>query len=67
MGPEMLPLQVTCMGELMETAEKLNVFIKKFFLKGESLVKIHLVLSIADLEKQDLSYQIQLIEDETET
>ena len=34
MGPEMLPLQVKCMGELMETAEKLNVSIKKYFLKG---------------------------------
>jgi len=37
MGPEMLPLQVTCMGELMETAEKLNVSIKKTFLKGDAL------------------------------
>jgi hypothetical protein len=55
------------MGELMETAEKLNVSIKKSFLKGEALVKIPLVLSIADLGKQDLSYLIQLIEDETET
>jgi hypothetical protein len=67
MGPEMLPLQVTCMGELMETAEKLNVSIKKSFLKGDALVKIPLVRSIPDLRKQDLSYLIQLIEDETET
>ena len=50
----MLLLQVTCMGELMETAEKL---------KG----KISLVQSIADLGKQDLSYLIQLIKDETGT
>ena len=67
MGPEMLPLQVTCMSELMETVEKLNVSIKKSFLKGDALVKITLVRSIADLGKQDLSYLIQLIEDKTET
>ena len=67
MDPEMLPLQVTYMGELMETAEKLNVSIKKSFLKGDVLVKISLVRSIADLRKQDLSYLIQLIKDETET
>jgi hypothetical protein len=42
MGPEMLPLQVTCIGELMET-EKLDVSIKKSFLKGDALVKIPLV------------------------
>ena len=67
MGPEMLPLQVTCMGELMETAKKLNVSIKKSYLKGDSLVKIPLVQSIANLGNQDLSYLIQLIEDKTET
>ena len=67
LGSEMLPLQVTCMGELMETAEKLNASIKKSCLKGDVLVKIPLVRSIADLGKQDLSYLIQLIEDETET
>ena len=60
MGPEMLPLQVTCLGELMETAEKLNVSIKKSF-----LVKIPLVRSIANFGKQDLSNLIQLFEDET--
>ena len=43
----MLPLQVTCIGELMETAEKLNISIKKSFLKGD-----------ADFGKQDLSYLI---------
>ena len=57
----------TGMGELMETAEKLNVSIKKYFLKGDALVKIPLFRSIADLRKQDLSYLVQLIEDETET
>ena len=62
MGPEMLPLQVTCMGKLMETAEKLNVSIKKSFL---FLVKISLVQSIANLGNQDLSYLIQLIEEES--
>ena len=62
LGSEMLPLQVTCMGELMETAEKLNVSIKKSF-----LVKIPLVRSIANLGKQDLSYLKKLIKDETET
>ena len=67
MGPEMLPLQVTCMGELMETAEKFNVSIKKSFLKGDALVKIPLVRSITDLGKQDLSYLVRLIEYETET
>ena len=67
MGPEMLPLQVSCMGELMETADKLNVSVKKSFLKGDALVKIPLVRSFADLWKQDLPYLIQLIEDETET
>ena len=67
MGPEMLLLQVTCMGELMETAEKLNVSIKKSFLKGDALVKIPLVWSVTGLGKQDLSYRIQLIEDKTET
>jgi hypothetical protein len=51
----------------LETAEKLNVSIKKSFLKGDALVKIYLVQSITDLGKQDLSYLIQLIEDETET
>ena len=66
MGLEMLPLQVTCMAELMDTAEKLNVSIKNSILKGDALVKIPLVRSIADLGKQDLSYLIQLIEDETE-
>ena len=40
MGPEMLPLQVTSMGKLMEAAEKLNVSIKESFLKGDALVKI---------------------------
>jgi hypothetical protein len=49
MGPEMLLLQVTGMDELMETTEKLNVSIKKSFLKGDALVKIPLVRSIADL------------------
>ena len=63
----MLPLQVTCMGELMETAEKLNVSIKKYFLKGDALVELPLVWSIADSGIHDLSYLIQLIEDETET
>ena len=67
MGLEMLPLQVTCMGELMESAKKLNLSTKKYFLKGDALVKIPLVRCIADLGKQDLSYLIQLIEDETET
>ena len=55
------------MGELMETAEKLNISIKKSFLKGDTLENIPLVRSIADLGKQELSYLIQLIEDETET
>ena len=64
MGPEMLPLQYTCMDELMETAEKLKVSIK---LKGVALVKIPLVRSIAALGKQDLSCLIQLMEDETKT
>ena len=41
MGPEMPPLQVTCLGELMETAEKLNIFIKKFFLEGDALTSVH--------------------------
>ena len=63
----MLPLKVTCMGELMETAENLNISIKKYFLKGDALVKITLVRSIADLGKQDLSYLTQLMEYETET
>ena len=63
----MLPLQGTCKDELMETTENLNVYIKKSNLKGDALVKILLVRSIADLGKQDLSYLIQLIEDETET
>jgi hypothetical protein len=66
MGLEMLPLQVTCMGKLMKTAEKLNVSIKKSFLKADALVKIPLVRSITNLGKQDLSYLIQLIEDETD-
>ena len=47
MGLEMLPLQVTCMGELMETAEKLKISVKKSFLKGDALVKIPFVRSIA--------------------
>ena len=51
------------MGELMETAEKLNVSNKKSLL----LIKIPLVQSIADLGKHDLPYLIQLIEDEAET
>ena len=51
----------------METAEKLNISIKKSFLKGDALVKIPLVRSIAVLGKQDLSYLIQLIEDGTGT
>ena len=55
MGPEILPSKVTCMGELMETAEKPNISIKKSFLKGNALVKIPLVWSIADLGKHDLS------------
>ena len=55
------------MGELMETAAKLKGSIKKSFFKGDALVKIPLVRSIADLWKQDLSYLIQFIEDETET
>ena len=67
MGPETLPLQVTCMGDIMETAEKLNVSLKKPFLKGKAPVKIPLVRSIADLGKQDLSYLTQLVEDESET
>ena len=67
MGPETLPLQDPCMGELMETAENLKVSTKKSFLKFDALVKIPLVWSFADLGKQDLSYLIQLIEDETET
>ena len=67
LGPEMLPLRVTCMGELMETAEEPNVSVKKSFLKGDALVKIPSVRSIPDLGKQDLSYLIQLIEGETET
>ena len=49
MGTEMLPLQVTCMGELMETAEHLKLSIKKSFLRGDALLKIPLVQSIADL------------------
>ena len=52
---------------LMESAEKLNVSIKKSFLKGDALVKIPLVWSVTGLGKQDLSYWIQLIEDKTET
>ena len=36
MGLEMLPLKVTFMGGLMETAQKLNVSIKKSFLKGKN-------------------------------
>ena len=43
MGPEMLPLQVICMGELMETAGKIKVSIKKYFLKGDAQVKMPLV------------------------
>ena len=49
----------------METAKKLSVSNKKAFLKGDVLGKMYLVRSIADLGKQDLSYPIQLIEDET--
>ena len=67
MGLEMLPLQATCMGKVMETAGKLNVSIKKSFLKGNVLAKIPLVRSIGTLGKQVLSYLIQLIKDETET
>ena len=55
MGLEMLPLQDICMGELIETAQKLNASINKSFLKGDALVKIYLVRSIADLGRQDLS------------
>ena len=50
----------------MEIAEKLNVYINKSSLKDDALLKIPSVRSIVDLEKQDLSYLIQLIEDEAE-
>ncbi|EGI67642.1 hypothetical protein G5I_03748 [Acromyrmex echinatior] len=53
-------------GKVMEIAEKLNVYINKSSLKDDALLKIPSVRSIVDLEKQDLSYLIQLIEDEAE-
>ena len=54
-------------GRANGNCRKAQSFYKKSFLKGDVLVKMPVVRSIADLGKKDLSYLIQLIEDETET
>ena len=63
----MLTLQVTCMGKLMETAEQLNVSIKKGFLKGDALVKISLVRYKVDLRETGYFLTNTVKEDGTET
>ncbi|KYN33920.1 hypothetical protein ALC56_11734 [Trachymyrmex septentrionalis] len=50
-----LVISTTCIGELIETAERLNVFMKKSSLKDDALL-IPSVRFIVDLGKQNLSY-----------